>query len=647
MITTFEVASVFKIRDEATAVLTRMAEKVADFNLMVKEARENLAGMGRLRLSGLSARLEGLTDQAAKLKQSFGATFTAMDTGITSAVAEVRLLADEWRAVAGAATAAARATRGVGAAALPGGINPRARIAGPHGGGGGVHVSSLGVPLPGGHASIRAGGNAVMAAAGALAYGMYEEAQFEDAAFRAMYTAGVPSDVGVRSNRMKELRDLVQRETVATGAPIGDVEEAVLTGLRQFAGMPWEDRMKVMPDLLEGAAQEARLKGHGTTVNEAMEVFTGLAHMTKEYSPEAIKKLIPEFAYLSTVDPEKIKQMEKAASYAVPILQSGLDVDPADTLLLTAALQRGGVTNTKSGTWIREMAIRAMPGTSLQSQTAFKKHEAALKAFGLVDDKGNPTWFTDGKPDLIKMLDVTGEHAQSIPLTERAAYERQLFGAQGAGAMAILSDPAVIKQVHVLREEMEKFKPGEAFFAEYRQGSPVQKFRETWADLQKVLMDIGGTALPLVVQGLNVLDGILKEIAPFLPKGDSKTAGGVAAGAIVGGVGGYAVGGLPGAAVGTVVGGAVGGDIASRPGLHGGGFLGALEDAVKLLKLALDKFSAAERPIQLSSTLNVDGRKMAEVVTKYQVQEGAGPAEGAPYHDSTYSTAPIDFALPY
>ncbi len=54
---------------------------------------------------------------------------------------------------------------------------------------------------------------------------------------------------------------------------------------------------------------------------------------------------------------------------------------------------------------------------------------------------------------------------------------------------------------------------------------------------------------------------------------------------------------------------------------------------------------AAQKTIQVSTTINLDGRKIAEAVTKHQVEEGAGPPEGAPYHDSTYSTIPPDFAL--
>jgi hypothetical protein len=49
----------------------------------------------------------------------------------------------------------------------------------------------------------------------------------------------------------------------------------------------------------------------------------------------------------------------------------------------------------------------------------YAKHESALKELGLSDGDGKPTWFTDGKPDLLKMLDIAGGNAANIPLTRR------------------------------------------------------------------------------------------------------------------------------------------------------------------------------------------------------------------------------------
>jgi len=41
--------------------------------------------------------------------------------------------------------------------------------------------------------------------------------------------------------------------------------------------------------------------------------------MTKQYSPEAIKKLAPAFAFLSTANPASLDSIERAAGYAVPL----------------------------------------------------------------------------------------------------------------------------------------------------------------------------------------------------------------------------------------------------------------------------------------------------------------------------------------
>jgi hypothetical protein len=77
--------------------------------------------------------------------------------------------------------------------------------------------------------------------------------------------------------------------------------------------------------MLRAATTEARLKGGNP--KEAMSALVGLADMTKQYSPEAIKKLAPAFAFLSTANPGSLGSIERAAGYAVPLLQSGLEIE--------------------------------------------------------------------------------------------------------------------------------------------------------------------------------------------------------------------------------------------------------------------------------------------------------------------------------
>jgi hypothetical protein len=230
--------------------------------------------------------------------------------------------------------------------------------------------------------------------------------------------------------------------------------------------------------------------------------------------------------------------MTRAVGYAVPLLQSGLEIDPMTSLLLGTALTRAGATNTKSGTWLREMAVRAMPGTSLVSKIAANKHNAGLKSLGLLDDQGKPTWFTGGKPDLFKMMDIAREHAQAMPVAQRAGVERAVFGAQGSGALALLSDPKVAEQVQNLRKTMEspEWKNQYAGFMQaYQGGSTVQQARTAMAEFNVTLMDIAKDILPSVNAALHGFKSVLQGIRDVLPKDTTgKSAALVGGGAIAG-----------------------------------------------------------------------------------------------------------------
>jgi len=202
----------------------------------------------------------------------------------------------------------------------------------------------------------------------------------------------------------------------------------------------------------------------------------------------------------------------------VPILESGLEVDPTTALLLGTALARAGVTSTKSGTWLRELGVRALPGGT-------EKHDEALKRLGLVDAEGKPTWFTNGKPDIEKALTIGGAAAAQIPLAERTSVERQAFGTQGSGAFSVLSDQKVLDQIHKLRAEMEsqEYKNRYSNFMEdYEKNSPLQKARTVMQEFNVATQELGDKALPAATAALNIFSAVLHGlgvISNAAPKG--------------------------------------------------------------------------------------------------------------------------------
>jgi hypothetical protein len=157
------------------------------------------------------------------------------------------------------------------------------------------------------------------------------------------------------------------------------------------------------------------------------------------------------------------------------------------------------------------------------------------------------------------------------------SYERQLFGAQGSGALAVLADPAVRQQMGLMSEEMQN--PASVnrvrnFMSVYGEQSTVQSARTALQETNVLLSEIGTNLLGPVNHGLRDFKGVLEALRGVLPKPSEPTAGGnapawsfgkigsrVGEGAVAGGAAGAfmaGVGAVPGALIGGVTGGAFG-----------------------------------------------------------------------------------------
>ncbi len=677
MITSFEVGALFKIIDEASPTLRKILAQVRELNKAIEGARANMTAVGKNpalvaaidETKTLAVAWRDVQKAASAASRAIGAASKRSLAGPTAAgVAEAQQLATAWERIAVATAAANGSARGTigasrraisgGAAAAAGGSvggggggnRFRPRAAG-HGSGG-AHISGPAIGIPGG-GHVRFGGNAggaALGAAGFVGYGAYEAAQMEDAVWQLIYHSGREQ---TPENRAM-FRKILQDSMAESGYSLHDVSESAKQEIRMFQGTPGGG-IDVLPEMLRAATIESRLKGESP--EESMKALIGLAHMTKQYDPEAIKKLAPAFAFLSTANPGSLSSIERAAGYAVPILQSSLGVDPMQSLLLGTALTRAGATSTKSGTWLREMAIRAMPGTAIfESEKKAEHHDELLKRLGLLDDKEKPLWFTDGKPDIFKLLDIAGTNLDKIPMAERAGVERKLFGAQGSGGLALLADPAVREQITALRREMDspEFKNRYAGFTQaYEQGSTVQQARTAMAEFNITMMDIGAHTLPAVNSALRDFKGVLEGLRNIIP-GAKPGAGGASVGAralegAAAGAAGGAIYGAFGGPVGALGGAAIGGALGTAysfmenytPQLHAdmeaakerrkrqaakynwwGKYIGdsdsgeAAPDKSKSSGTfpAIPNQQQSQRPVQLN--LNIDGKTLAQALSE-------------------------------
>ncbi|HYA07481.1 MAG TPA: hypothetical protein VEF90_16470 [Xanthobacteraceae bacterium] len=490
MISAGEVGALFKVVDEASPVLRRLMDQ---FNALQGVIDRTKAAMAELRfptglnksISNMGRALKGVADQTKLTTETVGVGFKKIDESVSTTT---KLVADLRKEMSGLASA----SRGVGRIAPSIRNGDGARSSGGSGSGG-VHFSGASVPLPGDQ-HMRISGTPLLAGAGAVAYGAYEEAKIQDFVNRIFLTGGISTGKETANPLYGKIRDAILKAYTMTGLPLEQIEEGILAGTRGLAGIDLEKRLALMPGLLASSATEAYLKA-GTTIPEAMQVFVGLAHMEGKYSPAEIAKLADHFAFLSTTTPVSVEQIERAAGYAIPMLRTA-NFDPEQVLLMITAMERAGIMNTKAGTWISQLATRSFPGTSLMSKMLFRQHEPSLRKLGLIDDRGNPTWFTDGRPDLVKMTGIAGERIEKLDVKDRLAVEKALWGDQGGRAAAFFSDPTNRSIMAAVAGEEKDFISGEAMWKQSLENSPIVQFRTAFAGLNVELMNLGSNVLP-------------------------------------------------------------------------------------------------------------------------------------------------------
>jgi hypothetical protein len=533
MFTSYAVGAVFKILDEASPGLKKILESVRELNKAITLTRDNLKGLGAA--PGLGAAIAE-TDSLAAAWRNVG----------ESAAAAAKLVAASARS---AGAAAATSVPSVASPGIGGGRHRPGWF-----GGSGAHVTGPGVALPGG-SHVRVGGNTAMVTGGAIGYGIYEDAQLMKDIHWINYHLGRADT----KENVAQVRKILEDAMISTGMPMRDIAKSATDEARLLKGTPGESSgIAALPDFLRAAAAEALAKD--TTMDEAMKSIIGLAHMTKAYDFAAIHKLVPAFAYLSTANPAGLKEMERSFSYAVPILQSGADVDPIEAMLLGTALSTAGVTSSKSGTWLREFVVRSMPGD--EATKAGHEHNEMLRRFGLVDANGRPTYFVNGKPDPAKALEIAGPIAAAMPPEERLPAEMDLFGRRGAGAFSVLADAKVLERIKALRKEKDspEFAARYGSILEDYRGTAVGTAKTTLAEFNVSLMRLGDTVLPAVTGALRDFSSVLQGIRALIPGTDaSKGAVGTRAiegagiGALLGrwglGPGGAVIGAAGGAAI--------------------------------------------------------------------------------------------------
>lgn len=551
MLESYRVGAVFTLLDEASPQLEKLSRSFTAMDEKLKATQRRLdrfgfgGGLGKLQgelekattssgiaVDKIAANLERIVPAATKAFDSVRTNSAGLWTGMTEGadaasagviaamgkigaavdgpLASVRALLGETNAAV-ERMAALNATTGAGAVERAATRLPSSGGVGRAGHAGGPHFGRVGTEIPGGHMSL--GGGPALAGAGVIGFGIYEAAMMRDEIQKLMITGQVDPDKF--GSTREQFAKLMQDAASTTGFSVKEVGEALAKSERALAGVDVGTKMNVTQALIPYAATEARLKGTGLA--EALETMVGLSHMTGVFDTEGVKDLARKFSFVSLATNASLPSFEKTLSYSMPVLRTGMGMNPDTVMALTAAAQNAGITSTKSGTWLRSFFQASEP--SVGGDDKATQHNNYLRGMGLLDDKNMPTWKVtgaDGKTDwnasVVKEGAIIRDHLAGVPIDERMGTVKNIWGERGGAMASMLSMNTFMEQFSIIAQKIQNFKGGASAIEEYTKDNPAQKARETWRDFENVLMNIGDKALPTVNSALTALDDALKRL---------------------------------------------------------------------------------------------------------------------------------------
>ena len=423
MIEAYAVSVAAKLEDGVTPGLMKIIDSLTRANALMIDFAANAKSISKL----------GLAIGRNFHKAAAGANALAESSaGLTRASYVLDTMAVSSAAVANNLRSAAGASRGVGGGRVGGGVGG--------GSGEGDSWSSRGG---------RFARNATGAVAGTAMFGLYENSKLQDMNLMSAATGQLPMPMWIKTS--EELRErefaYAKQYAFATGGRIEPFAEAMLESSRLLRTLT-PDQQHIMTDAaMPYAAVEAKLKN--IPLPEALGAFIGLAHQAGAYSPQTATPLFESMMQASLTTHASLGQISRAASYALPALHAS-GANSSDVMLMIATMMQAGILNTKSGTWLNNMALNALPNTLGSGLFKNKLQNEALTMLGLYKG-GKSQFYKNGEFDLMAEISILAAAREHMKPEKFNAALRQGLGIQGQRAASLFSEPQVIQNLSTLR----------------------------------------------------------------------------------------------------------------------------------------------------------------------------------------------------
>jgi hypothetical protein len=374
---------------------------------------------------------------------------------------------------------------------------------------------------------------AALVTGGVVVGGVYENAKLQDAVALSMQAQGIPmQQQGAMSKVLMARAEDAYSQYGFTGKGLGDFAHGFLGADFLLHGFAPKDRDLIESTVLPYAANEAAIKG--VPMDETMKSFIELAHMAGAYTASDIKKVLPAFINTSLSTDVSIQQLTRQASYAMkPLMQIG--VSAPTVLAMVAAMNRAGVTNTKSGTWLADAFLNLQPKTLGSALFKSSPQTQALHQLGLLDAQNHLTYLAkDGKVDAMRALQIVHAHIEKMSPTEAEGIVLRAVGKQGGRGILTLADSSVLPQLSSILAAQASVEDPNGIKNEILANSPGAKVRLTAANAELTAMNATSGATNSVNKLLGSALSLAKTARTFSEKHPYEALGGIAGGVFAG-----------------------------------------------------------------------------------------------------------------
>ena len=508
MIEAYAISVAAKLEDGVTPGLLRIIDTLKLANDAMLDFTASVRNLSRLSLS-IGRNME---------KAAAGATaFSDASAGLTRASYVLDTMAASSADLAANMTAARNAGASMGRGGRPSG---------------GAGAGSGAAPREGDGTAGRWAANATKAVGISAAYGIYENAKLQDLNIRAAATSQIPFPQWIKT--ADELLDrefaYARQYAFATGGKLQPFGEAMLESSRLLRTLSPQDQKILTDAAMPYAAVESKLKG--VALPEAMLAFIGLAHQAGAYTPQAAKPLFESMMQASLTTHASLGQIARAASYALPSLHAA-GANSSDVMMLLATMMQAGILNTKSGTWLNDMALNSLPNTLGSGLFKNKNQNAALEALGLYTH-GKSNFYKNGSLDLMKMVSILAADRLKMGPEQFNAASRQALGLQGMRAASLFSEPQVVENLHTLASLTSSAQSPFNVAQAVKTFSTVAQADQTIANANMTLMNASSTFMAPVNAALSGANSFFGWTANFT-KAHPILGGGLDAGLAIGG----------------------------------------------------------------------------------------------------------------